>query len=188
MFKKLRTILDWIETTWKKYGFEILLLLVVVIIVIVAIFRIGKKGTWSERVLIASSAKKTRKTPQESKGEVECRRSLQSIFQKPFPKARPNILRNPVTSENGNDNNLELDCYNPELKLACEYQGVQHYKFIPYFHKNRDAFQNQKYRDHLKKEMCQKNGIVLIEVPYTVKVPDIYNYISKKLDEVGFKK
>jgi hypothetical protein len=166
---------------WSKYGFEIALLLSVFIIIIMAIFRIGKKGTWASNFIYKQNfSSSTRKPLQESKGELECRKVLQEIFNKPFPKYRPDFLRNPVTSDSSSYN-LELDCYNPELKLAVEYNGIQHYKYIPYFHKTKDAFQNQKYRDYMKRDMCEKNGITLIEVPYTVKVPEIRSYLINKL-------
>jgi hypothetical protein len=118
----------------------------------------------------------------ESKGESECRRVLQKIFNKPFNSVRPDFLRNPVT---GNNHNLELDCYDPELKLAVEYNGEQHYKYIPYFHKNKEAFHNQKYRDLIKRQMCRDNGVHLIEVPNTVKVGQIEQYLLNKLRNIG---
>ncbi len=37
--------------------------------------------------------------------------------------------------------NLEIDCYSPKLKLGVEYNGAQHYKFIPHFHKNKEALE-----------------------------------------------
>jgi hypothetical protein len=114
----------------------------------------------------------------ESKGETECRRVLQMIFNRPFNKSRPDFLRNPVT---GNKYNLELDCYDHQLKLAVEYNGEQHYNYIPYFHKNKEAFLNQKYRDDMKRRICKENNIVLIEVPYTIKTKNIANYIKSEL-------
>lgn len=112
----------------------------------------------------------------ESEGEKECRRVLENMFSKPFPKARPDFLNNSVTSSN-----LELDCYNEEMKLAVEYQGVQHYKYVPYFHPNKEAFMNQKYRDEMKRALCRQNGITLIEVPYTVPVEEIESYLRSQL-------
>lgn len=175
-----------ISEWWKKHGFEALLILSIVIIVVIAFVRIGKKGTWaknistpqSERVSGGNTFTKDRGS-RESKGEIECRLVLEKHFGRSFAKARPSLLRNPVTK----NFNLELDCYNPELKIACEYNGSQHYKFTPYFHRNREAFQNQQYRDELKRRMCADNGIFLIEVPYTVKHENIKDFILKKLSE-----
>ena len=106
---------------------------------------------------------------------------MQKLFDKPFYKSRPRFLNNPVTF---GTNNLELDCYNEELKLAVEYDGAQHFKFIPHFHKTNEAFMNQRYRDYMKDQMCKENGIVLIRVPYTVKIPDIESFLIGKLKEI----
>lgn len=117
-----------------------------------------------------------------SKGERECRRVLETIFKRPFPNVRPRFMRNEVTGEN-----LELDMYNPELRLACEYNGQQHYKFNKWMHKgNSSNFQNQQYRDIMKRDLCQKNNINLIEVPYTVKHHDIQYYIINKLKNLNY--
>ena len=104
------------------------------------------------------------------------------MFKRKFDKDRPNFLRNPVT---GGDFNLELDCFDPELKIAVEYNGIQHYEYIPFFHKNKEAFLNQKYRDDMKRRICRENGIVLIEVPYTTKLEDIKGFIEKELKRNG---
>lgn len=112
----------------------------------------------------------------QSKGETECKKSIESLTQKRFDKARPDFLKNEITGKN-----LELDCYNDELKIAIEYNGIQHYEYTPIFHKSRDAFYNTKYRDKMKEELCNKNNIKLIVVPYTVKLQDIKKYIQEKL-------
>ena len=119
----------------------------------------------------------------DSKGERECRRVLQYLFRRPFGKARPDFLRNPVT---GGRHNMELDCYDPSLRLAVEYDGAQHYKYIPYFHGTKAAFENQKYRDLLKDQMCQAAGVHLIRVPYTVKLEDIKGHIERELKAAGY--
>ena len=114
----------------------------------------------------------------DSKGEVECRRVLEKIFNKKFDKDRPDFLKNNVT---GGKYNLELDCYNKELMLAIEYQGIQHYKYTKFFHKSYEHFMNQCYRDEIKRMLCKKNNIRLIEVPYYIKIKDIERYIINEL-------
>lgn len=119
----------------------------------------------------------------DSKGETACREYLQRRFGKPFPKIRPDFLFNSVTG-----NNLELDMYNKELLLACEYHGRQHYEYCPFFHRNsRDTFRNQQYRDKMKTDACKKLGIRLIVVPYTVTVEDIPKFIEKEIEKFGIK-
>lgn len=172
---------NWLRNFWHENGFEICLISSIVVIIILALFRIGKKGTWTSLDSYALYIKKKslkKHAPKTSKGELECRRVLQKLFGKPFNKARPDFLRNPVT---GGLFNLELDCYNPVLKLAVEYNGAQHYKFIPYFHKNKEAFLNQKYRDDMKRRICKDNNITLIEVPNTIKIHDIGKFIITEL-------
>jgi hypothetical protein len=115
----------------------------------------------------------------ESAGETECRRVMQEIFQKPFPNCRPKFMFNSVTGEN-----LELDLFNKDLKLAVEYNGRQHYEYTPYFHRTKDAFYGQQYRDKMKRESCAKLGINLIEVHYKEK--DIEGYLRKKAKELGY--
>jgi len=180
MFEKIKKLLD-------EKGFEILLGLCIAFILIFALFRIGKNGTWDSKYVFSNNINKKpkRSPPKDSKGELECRRVLQKIFNKPFTKSRPNFLNNPVT---GGRFNLELDCYDENLRLACEYNGAQHYKYIPYFHKNREAFLNQKYRDDMKRRICRQHGINLIEVPNTVKHKDIERFISVKLKTIGYLK
>jgi len=53
---------------------------------------------------------------------------------------------------------LELDFYIDELKVAAEVQGDQHYRFIEYFHKTQEGFENQKTRDIQKSILCKENG------------------------------
>lgn len=115
----------------------------------------------------------------DSCGERECRRVLQEIFNQPFNRARPNFLKNPI-----NKFNLELDCYNDNYRLAVEYNGAQHYKYIPHFHKNKEAFINQKYRDEMKRTLCKSAGVFLIEVPYTVPKAKIHSFLVQKLAEI----
>jgi len=197
MFKIIREI----NHLWNNYGFETVLIACVIFIILYSIYNWikGKKGTWAHKQyfdynisnpkqnnyfnLNSNQSSYFNNSPRESKGEIECRKVLEHIFNKPFNKARPDFLRNEVT---GNNFNLELDCFNPELKLAIEYNGVQHYKFTPYFHKNNEHFLNQKYRDYMKRIICRDNGITLIEVPYTIPVNKIYNFLKLELIKNGF--
>ncbi|NVM28771.1 MAG: hypothetical protein HWN65_08005 [Candidatus Helarchaeota archaeon] len=98
-------------------------------------------------------------------------KSLEMIFNKKFSKFRPDWLIN------NQGNQMELDGYNEELALAIEYQGVQHYKYHKFFHKSMKDYKQRKANDKLKRELCNKNGITLIEVPYTVERDKIQDYI-----------
>lgn len=174
MFEKISDI-------WQKYGFDLLVILSIIFLLLYALCRIGKRGSYNKHILIEEGISDRPKKSKDSRGELSCRGYLERLFSRSFAKARPDFLNNPVT---GGKFNLELDCYNPELKLALEYHGAQHYKFTPHFHKSREAFYNQKYRDQLKRMLCRENGISLIEVPYNV--DNIENYINDELVKFGF--
>jgi len=192
-------ILNKAQLLWQDKGFEIMVGLCITFIITYGIYcKIsGKQGTWSDKYHSPFDTVQPYKDNKEykpnnnnfnsgakvSKGEQECRRVLEELFGKPFPNIRPDFLRNPVT---GGGHNLELDCYNSDMKLAVEYNGVQHYKYVPYFHRNKDVFTNQKYRDVLKERMCKDNRVNLISVPYTVKVKDIRNFLLTELRKLGY--
>jgi hypothetical protein len=164
--------------------FASLFWLAVIVLVVLLLWNwlSGETGTYTDHTpmmwdLMGKSVSKPKKKASfESKGETECRRAVETLTGKPFPKARPNFMMNGVSGHN-----LELDCYNDELKIAVEYNGEQHYKYIPYFHTSKDAFYNLKYRDDMKKRLCNQNGITLITVPYTVNNEDIEKYIKNNL-------
>ena len=184
-------IIGKIKDMWNSYAFEIVLCSCILFLVIYALIRWCKRerGTWSTSYYrtFDTNQPQQKKEKKDSSGETECRRVLEKIFRRPFKKIRPDFLRNPVTSFGNNNINLEIDCYNSDLKLGVEYNGAQHYKYIPYFHKNHEAFMNQKYRDVLKNQFCKNEGILLIEVPYTTKVKDIEGYIINELMKNGYK-
>lgn len=174
------------------YGFKIFLWLVVVALIVIFVYNClsGKKGTYENHTgmiwdLFNLGGDRIRRSTSfatsgfESRGELECRRVAEKLTGKPFPKRRPNFLKNEITNSN-----LELDCFNEELMIAIEYNGEQHYNFVPHFHKTKDAFYNVKYRDEIKRRLCQENGVRLIVVPYTVRVEDIETYLSRYLNFV----
>jgi hypothetical protein len=160
-------------STWIAIG-------AVLSILIIGFVRILRKdtGTWSTKLQPDAAGQYIPKDEKSSKGELRCKYFAELYFKKPFERVRPEFLRNHVT---GGKQNLELDCFNPELKLAIEYNGEQHYNYIPFFHSSREAFLNQKYRDELKKVYCRENGITLIEVPYNVK--NIETFLSERFDD-----
>lgn len=115
----------------------------------------------------------------ESKGEKECRRVLQEIYGVPFNKIRPKWLRNPKTNYP-----MELDGYNEELKIGFEYNGEQHYKYPHRFHKNMQEFVDLVERDNVKLDICDREGVYVITVPYNVKLEEIASYIRYYLPDV----
>lgn len=116
----------------------------------------------------------------ESKGESIARKCLETLFLAKFPNKRPDSLKNESSGRN-----LELDCYNEELGIAVEYQGIQHYKYVPFFHKTAENFYKQVERDRMKLEMCRAQKITLITIPYNLRHEKICNYIVSMLQKHG---
>lgn len=108
------------------------------------------------------------------KNEEICRFVIESFTGKKFPKARPSWLKNPLGKR------LELDCYNDELKLAIEYNGIQHYQMTS-FNSTEHAYRSQVYRDKVKRLLCMKEGVKLLVIPYTVKGEALVDYIIDRL-------
>lgn len=62
-----------------------------------------------------------------------------------------------------------------------EYNGLQHYRNTPRFHKTPEDFDKQLKRDSNIREYCKKNDIVFIEIPYIL---NSFDTVSNFLDEV----
>jgi hypothetical protein len=183
-FNRIKKITYWCLA----HKFETLLILSVLIILILALSRITSTGTWSDSYYYLPNIRDQISTitsappRKDSNGELRARAFLESYFKQSFPKSRPDFMVNQVT---GSRYNLELDCYNSELRLAVEYNGQQHYNYIPFFHKNKEAFYNQKYRDEIKRIRCKELGIILIEIPYTEE-KRLEKFLEQQLKIAGF--
>ncbi len=64
-----------------------------------------------------------------------------------------------------------LDIYIPSLKTAIEYQGIQHYYPVDFFG-GEEALLQRREMDEQKRRLCEKNGIHLIEWPYSMEPTD----------------
>lgn len=112
----------------------------------------------------------------QAKGEIETRELFEKITDKPFPKKK-SIFSN---------KRMELDGYNDEIKIGFEQQGIQHYQYVPFFHRNDIVnFEKQLERDLLKRNECKSLGIYLIEVSYTLKGKEKEDFIRMKLSELA---
>ena len=198
------SIFSKISEYWQKKGWMFLLTGAIIFFIFYYFFfsRKNEAGTFSKGETFyippsVSTKKNSNKTfsfgnnqkdsqsrvPRESKGEKRCREVLQKIFNKPFSNCRPDFMFNGVTGEN-----LELDMFDYDMKLAVEYNGQQHYKYTPFMHGNtKEKFYAQQYRDRMKKDACKKLKINLIEVPYTVKEEQIEDFLIKELRICGYK-
>lgn len=185
-------IIYFIKTFWNNYGWYFIIYGGLIALLFLWLYN-RNQGSFSlsfndilKKIFTPSTSysipKPQIKQDRQSKGEKKCKEFLEYIFNKKFDKIRPYFLTNPITNQP-----LELDCFNEELKLAIEYNGKQHYEYNKMMHQNsKHAFQNQQYRDHIKKELCEKHGIRLITVPYTIQEQDIPSFLYNELKKYGY--
>lgn len=67
--------------------------------------------------------------------------------------------------------NQSLDIYIPNINLAIEYQGAQHFIAIDFFGGEEGLKENQR-RDSVKRKKCNDNNIRLYEWKYTMEISD----------------
>lgn len=107
--------------------------------------------------------------------EKLCRQYFEYFFPKhKFFKTRPVWLKR--------IRKLELDGYNKELNLAFEYNGRQHYEYNNLFHTQK-TFVEQQERDNIKKELCNKQGVKLITIPYNISKKSLARFIFNKCQQ-----
>ena len=60
----------------------------------------------------------------------------------------------------------KYDFYLPDYNLLIEFHGIQHYEWIPYFHKTQSDFEDQRLRDKCKLWLAKEKSLHLIEFNY----------------------
>ena len=100
---------------------------------------------------------------------------IESIFSEKFEKIRPGWL----LYKNGKP--LEFDGFNYDLKIAVEYNGIQHYELKDFFHRDESVLRRQMERDAWKEYECEKRGIVFVKVPY---FKEVHNTNKDKIQHV----
>ena len=116
-----------------------------------------------------------------TRGEQCAVDALAQIFPgKEFFKMQPDWLIHDRTSRA-----LEIDLYCHELRLGVEHSGLAHYCFPNSLHKTREEFDAQVYRDQLKRTLCARAGVLLIEIPFTVRHVSMQTYIRSEIDRLS---
>ena len=86
--------------------------------------------------------------------------ALYGVIRELFPDQR--VLREASPDWLGR---MRIDIFLPELKLAIEHQGEQHYRPIPMFG-GEEAHARVVERDTLKRKLCLENGVSVIDVRF----------------------
>lgn len=117
-------------------------------------------------------------------GERICRAYFEQLFGVLFPPSYPVWLR----SDRGTQ--LELDGMNVSLKLAFEHHGEYHYSTRGYFSRSEQELATRQKVDQLKRTLCRKNGVRLVEIPEVPKFQSISGLketIEKECRKAGVK-
>ena len=70
---------------------------------------------------------------------------------------------------------------NNKLLYLIEYNGIQHYEHIKFYHKTEEDFELSKYKDNLKINYCSRNNLNLLMIKYN-------EPIEEKLNKIFYKK
>lgn len=114
-----------------------------------------------------------------SHGEERCKAIFENIFNEKFPNVRPSWLMNHQTGIL-----LEFDGYCQRLKLAFEYDGIQHFEYPNIFHQTHRQFESQRRIDEMKNRKCKIYGVTLIRIKYNIE--NLEGYIKQRLKEKNF--
>ena len=112
-----------------------------------------------------------------SKYHIRARKVLSELF------SGYNILEEvklPGSTASHRRSVLYLDFFIPNLMLAVEVHGRQHYEFVPYFHKSKAGFIKSLARDGDKKDWCEANDIKLIVLSYLDTDDDWRDSLAKR--------
>lgn len=123
-----------------------------------------KRGDWS-------SAEK-------NYSENICRQIVEQIYKNKFPSTWSTIRRK-------NGNNLQLDGYCEELKIAFEYQGEQHFfGWRGDKEKQQESLKNIRKLDDEKKHICKEKGMFLLEVNYYKSMKSIHDIVIQTISDI----
>lgn len=115
----------------------------------------------------------------ESKGESMVRVYLEK---NDIPFKQYHKLKGCFSEINGRCILLTFDFYLPEQNTVIEYDGEQHFKPIERFG-GEETYKRQLILDNIKNVFCERSGINMIRIPYTIKKPkDIIELLNNRLN------
>lgn len=100
------------------------------------------------------------------------------LNEQPILQCKFEWLTNPSTNKQ-----FVIDAYFPKYNLAIEYNGIQHYKFQPYFHKTQEQFKYKQSIENTKLNLIKAKGINLIVIKYNESIDEVFKSISSFLED-----
>ena len=110
------------------------------------------------------------------KNEIKLTKILEQVY------GSKNVITSyhPIWAESVKKVLLEYDIYIKTRNILIEYNGRQHYEYVPFFHSSYKEFLQQKRRDSKKKWLARKQGVQLIIIKYNE--PIFKDYIINKIE------
>lgn len=135
-------------------------------------YRIEKSGysSYKELVSVIKGVYIEKQRSDTSIASINCLNYIKEILKEEYEsEVIFEGLFNPLTKKS-----LRVDGYFRKKGIVVEYQGIQHYKVIPYFHKGKNTLEYQQFKDQLKKDYFEQHNIKYICIPYWYTEKDIY--------------
>lgn len=82
---------------------------------------------------------------------------------------------------------LEIDRFYPEIKVAVEFQGIQHLRPTKQLEQTREQFFQQLEKDTLKRRLCEEQGITLVTLGLLDLDQDRFKTNFQRIAEVGIR-
>lgn len=108
-------------------------------------------------IITAIGGKHTRK---DSYGEIQVKNILEGLGVK---YKQEKLITVPIW---GKDHLIRADFYLPKQNCIIEFNGRQHYEYMPEYHKSEGSFKYQQERDKELEKYCLKNNINLLVFRY----------------------
>ena len=99
-----------------------------------------------------------------SKFHVRARNLLKTIF---HSYRILEEVKLPGSTESHRKGVLYLDFYIPQIMMAIEVHGQQHYDYTPFFHKNKADFALAQAKDDDKIRWCELNNLSIVTFKYS---------------------
>lgn len=105
--------------------------------------------------------------------------NLIKILEKKFGKEKIVVSYRPLWAKSAKNVLYEFDVHIVGTNILIEYNGIQHYEFVPFFHKTISSFEEQQKRDEHKKQLAIDNNFEIIVFKYTE--PIVKSHVSNRL-------
>lgn len=106
---------------------------------------------------------------------------LTKILERIFHECNVHTSYRPIWAKSPKGVLYEFDIFIQEFNLLIEYNGRQHYEYVPFFHKEYNKFEEQQRNDKIKTKMAKDEGYKLMI--FKSDEPITKNYVESKLKD-----